>query len=580
MVRVGWLRWPRAILLPAVNTLPLDNTTMRWMCIIRHSAKLTAGLACAGLFLAGCSDRRTPTLATTATAAASPQGTSAGKTSAPSAASAELFPKTDAPATTTPQGHPKQWWEAVYAGGVKIGWGQTALVDIEENGKKLQQVDSQNHLAVDRDRQRTTIDITTRSIETSDGKLLRFETEMLAGASRTLMTGKVADGKLTVETSTHGKTVSDTLPCPADTLGFSSTDQSLARAPMLAGQKRTLKALMPATNEVVTIELAADKFESTALLDHSEDLLRIESTITLPINMPDDKPPVIRSVLWANREGQILKTAIAALHQETFRTTREVALAESSPRRVDLVIDNTIPVARLLDDPHNTRRVRYRVWLEADDPAKVFFSGRLQEVQSLDPHTAEITVRRDSGAPKAAGDASPPRRLPGDDDRKPNNLVQSDDPVIVAMAKSVAPNEADPLKVGIELEKLVRHTIKLKDFSQAFATASEVARNPEGDCTEHSVLLAALARARGIAARVAIGLVYQDGKQSFAYHMWNEIWTGDRWVPLDATLGRGGIGAAHLMLTDSNLAGAQAYSCFLPVAQVIGQLKIEILDVE
>ena len=117
------------------------------------------------------------------------------------------------------------------------------------------------------------------------------------------------------------------------------------------------------------------------------------------------------------------------------------------------------------------------------------------------------------------------RRLPNDDDRRPNNLIQSDDPTIVSMAKSVAPDETDPMKLGIALEQFVRHTIKLKDFSQAFATAAEVARNPEGDCTEHSVLLAALARARGIPARVAIGLVYQDGKQSFAYHMWNEFWT-------------------------------------------------------
>ena len=180
----------------------------------------------------------------------------------------------------------------------------------------------------------------------------------------------------------------------------------------------------------------------------------------------------------------------------------------------------------------------------------------------------------------AGADPSSQRRLPNDDDRRPSNLIQCDDPTIVSMAKSVAPDETDPMKLGVALEQFVRHTIKLKDFSQAFATAAEVAKNPEGDCTEHSVLLAALARARGIPARVAIGLVYQDGKQSFAYHMWNEFWLGDRWVPFDSTLGRGGIGAAHLMLTDSNLAGAQAYSCFLPVAQVIGQLKIEILEVE
>ena len=263
----------------------------------------------AAIVLAGCSDRRTPTLATKAAASSASQTAAdrEGKTSGPTTAT-ELFPKTDAgPAPITAQGHPKEWWEAVYAGGTKIGWGHTALVDIEENGRKLAQIENQNHLAVDRDRQRTTIDISTRSIETPDGKLLRFETEMLTGPSRTVMTGRVADGILTVETSTHGKIISDTIPCPVDTLGFSAADQSLARAPLLPGQSRKLKALMPATNEVVTIELTADKYEPTALLDHTEDLLRIESTITLPISSPDDKPPVIRSALWTNREGQVIE---------------------------------------------------------------------------------------------------------------------------------------------------------------------------------------------------------------------------------------------------------------------------------
>ncbi len=539
------------------------------------------------MVLAGCSDRRTPTLATNGRGAVQPrQRPQIAKGKLPRKARRRpiCFQRPIAALRRPPRkGIPRSGGRRCTPAGTKIGWGHTALVDIEENGRKLAQVENQNHLAVDRDRQRTTIDITTRSIETPDGKLLRFETEMLTGTSRTVMTGRVADGKLTVETSTHGKTISDTIPCPADTLGFSATDQSLARARCCRARSRTLKALMPATNEIVTIEMAADKYESTPLLDHTEDLLRIDSTITLPINMPDDKPPVIRSVLWTNREGQVLKTAIAALHQETFRTTREMAMAEASPRRVDLVIDNTRAggasvgkSARHAADPLSGVAGKRR------SGEGVFLRPAARSAIARSAHGGNHRAARCSGRSQSTGgaDASPPRRLPSDDDRRPNNLVQSDDPLIVSMAQSVAPDETDPLKVGIELEKLVRHTIKLKDFSQAFATAAEVARNPEGDCTEHSVLLAALARARGIPSRVAIGLVYQDGKQSFAYHMWNEFWTGDRWVPLDATLGRGGIGAAHLMLTDSNLAGAQAYSCFLPVAQVIGQLKIEILEVE
>jgi len=487
------------------------------------------------------------------------------------------------PAAISAKGDPREWWEAVYAYGTKIGWCHTQFSDLEQDGRKLAKIDYQNHISVDRQGQQTVIDITTGSIETPEGELLNFHTEMKSGASNAQTIGHVADGQLKLETITEGKTTLESFPWSPGTLGFSAAEQSLAAAPLLPGGRRSLRALMPATNEVVVIDLAADKYEPTSLVDHTEDLLRINSTIALPIQAGNDSPPVIHSQLWTNHEGQVLKTALMALHQETYRTTKSVALAQSGSRRLDLVIDNTVPVAQSLADPHGTNRIKYRVRLASDDPAKAFYSGGSQEVTSLDSHTAEITVRRiDLSSNSNPSIALPmaPSRLPSGDDRAPNNLIQSDDDQVLALAKAVSPDETDSGKLAVALEKYVNQFVTLKNFSQAFDTAAEVARHREGDCTEHAVLLAALARARGIPARVVIGLVYQTDTQSFVYHMWNELWITDRWVPMDATLGRGGIGAAHLKLTDSNLAGAQAYSCFLPVAQVIGQLKIEILEVE
>jgi hypothetical protein len=492
------------------------------------------------------------------------------------------------PATTSVKGDPREWWEAVYAYHTKIGWCHTHITDIEENERKLAQINYQNHIAVDRQGQQTTIDIVTQSVETAEGELLRFHTEINSGTSRTEMNGHVADGQLMLETITAGKTTTESFPWIPGTMGFSATEQSLAAAPLLPGQRRTLMAVMPATNEVVTIELIANQYEATPLVDHTEDLLRIDGSITLPMHGGSEQSPIIRSQLWTNREGQVLKTSLTALHQETYRTTQALALAKPGGRRLDLVIDNTVPVTRSLPNPHSTRRIKYRVQLATDDPSKVFSAGDSQELLPLDPHTAEITVRRIDGSSTTLSPSTNAAILaavtlshvPTVEDRAPNNLIQSDDDQVQAMANSVAPGETDPWKLAVELERYVKDIVKLKNFSQAFDTAAEVARLREGDCTEHSVLLAALARARGIPARVAIGLIYQPSTQSFVYHMWNELWIGDHWVPMDSTLGRGGIGAAHLKLTQSNLAGAQAYSCFLPVAQVIGQLKIEILEVE
>ena len=142
-----------------------------------------------------------------------------------------------------------------------------------------------------------------------------------------------------------------------------------------------------------------------------------------------------------------------------------------------------------------------------------------------------------------------------------------------------------PLRPNLarELEAYVHREIQAKNFSTSFATAAEVARNRQGDCTEHAVLLTALCRARGIPARIAFGLVYfvdpERATPGFAYHMWTEVYVRQRWVPLDATLGRGGIGAAHLKLSDSHLAGMSPFAAFLPLAQVVNRLEIEVLEV-
>ena len=163
-------------------------------------------------------------------------------------------------------------------------------------------------------------------------------------------------------------------------------------------------------------------------------------------------------------------------------------------------------------------------------------------------------------------------------DLQPNLWVQSDDPLIVADAKKAAGNEKDPWRVAVALERFVNREVTNKNFSQAFASAAEVARSREGDCTEHAVFLAALCRARRIPARTAFGLVYLSRPRAFFYHMWTEAYIDKRWIPIDGTLADGGISAAYLKIAQSNLKDATATSAFLPVTQILGRLSIEIIN--
>ena len=121
---------------------------------------------------------------------------------------------------------------------------------------------------------------------------------------------------------------------------------------------------------------------------------------------------------------------------------------------------------------------------------------------------------------------------PTEADRQPNNLIQSDHPLVAQMADEAAGQRDRPLADRAwPWNATFANSVRNKNFTQALATAADVAQTREGDCTEHAVLLAALARAKDIPARVAIGLVYVESLKGFGYHMWTELYVNDAWLP-------------------------------------------------
>ncbi len=126
------------------------------------------------------------------------------------------------------------------------------------------------------------------------------------------------------------------------------------------------------------------------------------------------------------------------------------------------------------------------------------------------------------------------------------------------------------------LEDFVRGFIRNKDLSVGYASALEVAKNPEGDCTEHAVLLAALGRALGIPTRVVDGLVYVDyyagGEHVFVPHAWAQAYVDGRWRSFDAALH--GFDAGHIALSVGDGDPWRFYAGF----NTLGRLRIESID--
>lgn len=536
-------------------------------CHVRIGWWLFVFKACpALLLLAGCDPNSSPP-----TAPPSVSITPAAPTEEPRPAAEPKEEPVEEPAAGSPK-LLQETWDAVVIEGQKIGHAHDTSREIEINGERLLEFVSQQALTIKRSGQTVGQFIEISSVEKPSGAVVRFTTKLVSGDSTLKIEGRYDRGKMKLQTTSAGKTVHSELNWDPNWGGPFADRLSLERKPMQPGEKRVLRALIAGTTEVGEIQLNAVGLESTSLLEGDRELLKIETVARFGGTS-------ISGRMWTDAAGQALKTSVdAGLVTETYRTTKANALREAVGD-FDLGVSTTVKIEQPLELPHATKRIVYRVTLKQGDPSQKFANGPTQSVKRIDEHTAEITVRALQPGQAASDDFAQPA-APTDADRLPNSLIQSDDEMIVELSKQIAAAGTDDWTVARSFEKLVRDMVTSKNFSQAIASASDVVRSKEGDCTEHAVLLAALCRARDIPARVAMGLVYYGPAQGFAYHMWNEVWIEGQWIPLDATLGRGGIGAAHLKVADSDLSSTSPISALLPVIDVIGQLDLEIISVE
>jgi len=84
-------------------------------------------------------------------------------------------------------------------------------------------------------------------------------------------------------------------------------------------------------------------------------------------------------------------------------------------------------------------------------------------------------------------------------------------------------------------------------------TISTILQQRKGDCTEHTRLFIAMARALEIPARKIEGLVYLgDEIQGFGGHVWSEVVIGDHWVAVDPTWNLQQLSATHIQLDNNN----------------------------
>jgi len=117
---------------------------------------------------------------------------------------------------------------------------------------------------------------------------------------------------------------------------------------------------------------------------------------------------------------------------------------------------------------------------------------------------------------------------------KATPFVQSDAAAIRERAKAVVGDSRELFAATSKLSSFVHGHVR-DEYVPAYSNALEALNTGRGDCTEHSILFVAMARALGIPARVAVGIAYWPPGGGFGWHAWAEVHDGKDWYAVDPT---------------------------------------------
>ncbi|MEW4568117.1 transglutaminase-like domain-containing protein [Tautonia sp. JC769] len=480
------------------------------------------------------------------------------------------------PQATPPDRATREAWDAVFIAGRKVGHIHLQVEPVTAgDGRELLRIQVDSKLTLKRLDDQVVIATRYGTIETYDGQVLRLDARSLAGPNETRVSGDVQNGVMPLTLTAGGRQTRVELPWPDDVRGPYGPELSLARSPMQPGDRREIKTFIPDLNQIGLTTLTARQVEPVELGGGSTvDLLRVEGQV----KGPDGAPlPGMDASYWVDTGGQILKSRTDAFGGiVTYRTTREGALAPGGGG-FDIVQATIVKVGRRITQSGNVRSATYRVNLTGDTPAETVFPGdERQSVRRAGDGSVLLDVR--TAEPQAgAADPSPvpPEYLAA------NPMINSEDSQVVSLARrALADVGPDPWERAQAITRWVADNVREKNFETAFATARDVARDLSGDCSEHSVLTAAMCRASGIPARVAVGLLYVDELGGFGFHMWNEVHVNGRWVAVDAALRQTEVDATHLKLNATSLDGVSPYAQFLDVVRVFDKLTLDPLQVQ
>jgi hypothetical protein len=465
-------------------------------------------------------------------------------------------------------------WAAMYLAGAKSGHAHRTVTREERDGVPVWVSTEEGMFQLDRGGAVLTIKSVSKIYERDDGQVVAFESRTEMGGPAQTASGTVTNGQL--ELTRMGRTTTHAYPEGA--LGPVAAHRRILQH-VSAGEREfvipSFSAEVPDQADKVKYTVAdVEKVDLYGRVLMGQRVNALSSLMPMPASrwIAADGTPIQDQV-----ESPIGLMLIKPCDEETAKSKNEPA---------EVFLASFVRPQREIKKPRKLPRAVYRLGLR-DGALTSIYEGEGQTVLSRADGKLMLEVKWPE-APEGVKPFQLPAKIEGMHGfLAPNAFIESDDELVMSMAKEAVGDEKDALEVAVLIEDYVREKIDDKNLNVGFATAAEVARSCEGDCTEHGVLCAALARAVGLPARVVTGLAYLppvkgvaalEKTGGFGFHMWTEVYVADGyWYPIDAAIGK--FDGTHIALGKSDMAGASpGHNMTVETVKFMGKLTLEVVE--
>jgi hypothetical protein len=384
-----------------------------------------------------------------------------------------------------------------------------------------------------------------------DFSLKSFTFRLQAGPVYYNLSGGIKDGSLLLVSQMAGQERSQQLPLSHPIYLGSGMKSFIAQQHLREGNTYRLALFDPSTLSQTMVPLRVEEKETIQIGSRNLEAYRV----VLEFHG-------VQLRTWVSPYGEVLKEE-GFLGLTMVRSDRKDALAgfaKATP--AELVREAAVVPDRTIAQPRLLRSLRLQLtgitgegW-DLTGGRQQLREGELLIVREVLPQISTVHI--------------PLNTAEMAQDLQSSLLVQSDEPILKEQAAAIVGEEQDALRAVEFISSWVYHNLE-KRPTLSIPNAVEVYKLRAGDCNEHSVLFAALARAVGIPTRIVAGLLYTKGR--FYYHAWNEVYVGE-WIAVDSLLNQVPADPTHVRLITGGLDRQ------VRLVRALGRLGIKVIDYE